>query len=71
MSKPALMASLQKFIGYPTNTHIDAIKAIAKLNHFDVLIKGFDAPPNIDANDESRLNVRQDKDGKIVSFSIG
>lgn len=70
MSRAALMASVQQFIGYPLVSHIDAITAIAKINHFTVLVRGPDSPRNID-NDESRFNVRQDKDGKIVSFSIG
>jgi hypothetical protein len=71
MSVGAMMGSLMKFVGYPVNSHIDAITKIAALNHFRVLILGPDSPANIDANEGDRLNVRQDKDGRIVSFSIG
>lgn len=71
MSQAALMADVHAFVGKPLLNCIDKIEASAKRNRYEVLIKGHDAPPNIDANDESRLNVRTDKDGVIVSFSIG
>jgi len=65
------MAGLMQFVGYPVNTHIDAITAIAVRNKYSVnIIDPVFNPGSID-NDESRLNVRTDKDGKIVSFSIG
>ncbi len=70
MSVASLIAGVHPFIGYPVNNHIDAIKAIAERNRFSVLIIDPDSPKNID-RDERRLLVRQDKDGKIISYSIG
>jgi len=70
MSRASLMASVQGFVGQPTNDCIDLIKEAAILNRYTVLTLDPDAPGSIDI-DYSRLNVRQDKDGVILSFSIG
>lgn len=71
MSRASLMADLQSFVGRKLNDCIDKIATIATGHRYSVNI--IDPEFNIGSidNDESRLNVRQDKDGKIISFSIG
>lgn len=71
MSKASLLADVAHFVGWPTNDCIDQIKEVARLNHYSVLIQDPDFDPNNIATNESRLNVRQDGNGVIVSFSIG
>jgi hypothetical protein len=70
MSRAALMADLQTFIGHAIIECEDKIEEIAKLHKYSVLVKGFESPRNLD-NDESRLNVRTNRDGVVISFSIG
>lgn len=71
MSKSSLLADVQHFVGWPTNDCIDQIKEVARLNRYSVLILDPVFDPKSIMNDESRLNVRQDANGVIVSFSIG
>ncbi len=71
MSKPSLLADVAHFVGWPTNDCIDQIKEVARLNRYSVLIQDASFNPNNIASDESRLNVRQDGNGVIISFSIG
>lgn len=71
MSDHILLAELARFKGKSTNDCFDEIAAIARqLGYSPPLIKGWDSPPNIDS-EPKRLNVRQDGNGVITSFSIG
>lgn len=71
MSRASLLAAVQRYIGQPTNDCIDLIKDIAELNRYSVLILDPVFDPKSIMADSSRLNVRQDEAGNIVSFSIG
>lgn len=71
MSRASLMASLHPFVDKPVLYYVDMIKTIAERHRYSVNI--IDPEFNVGSidNDESRLNVRTDKDGVIKSFSIG
>lgn len=71
MSSASLLSAVQRYIGQPTNDCIDRIKDIAELNRYSVLILDPVFDPKSIMTDSSRLNVRQDEAGNIVSFSIG
>lgn len=70
MSRAALLACVQAFVGKSVLQCFDDIKSIADLHRYSVLILDPDSPMSINT-DESRLNVRTDKDGNVVSFRIG
>ena len=71
MSHSSLMADLQKCVGRPVNHCIDDIESVAHKHGYSVNI--IDPEFNVGSidNDDSRLNVRTDRDGKVKSFSIG
>ena len=71
MNHAYLMADLQKFVGKPINHCIDDLESVAHKHRYSVNI--IDPQFNVGSidNDDDRLNVRTDKDGKIISFSIG
>lgn len=71
MSRASLLSKVQIFIGQPTNDCIDRIKDIAERNRYSVLILDPVFDPKSIIADSSRLNVRQDEAGNIVSFSVG
>ena len=62
------MHRLNYFTGRKVNAFLPGIKKMAA--GYAVLIKGHDAPANID-NENRRLNVYTDKDGIITHFTIG
>lgn len=71
MSRASLMADLQAFVGRKLNDCIDKIQTLARGHRYSVNV--IDPEFNIGSidNDESRLNVRQDGEGIIKSFSVG
>lgn len=71
MSLASLMADLQRFVGRHIIDCIDQITAIAKQHRYSVNV--IDPEFNVGSidNDDSRLNVRTDKDSVVKSFSIG
>jgi hypothetical protein len=71
MSRSSLMADLQTYIGHAIIECADAIEKIAKAHRYSLNI--IDPDFNIGSidNDESRLNVRTNRDGVVISFSIG
>jgi len=71
MSLASLMAELQVFVGKPVLHCFDKIDAIATRNRYFTNIVDPDFNTGSIDKDNSRLNVRTDKDGVIVSFSIG
>lgn len=72
MSRASMMADLQKYVGHAIIECADAIEAIAKRYRYDK-VNVIDPDFNIGSidNDESRLNVRTNRDGVVISFSIG
>jgi hypothetical protein len=71
MSRGALMADVTKFCGHRTNECFDQIKSIASRYHYSVILLDPEYNPGSIITDASRLNVFQDKAGKVSSFSIG
>lgn len=71
MSRASLMADLQKYIGHAIIECADAIEKIAHLHRYSVNIIDPDYNRGSIDNDESRLNVRTNRDGTVISFSIG
>lgn len=71
MSRASLMADLQKYVGHAIIECADAIEAIAKHHRYSVNVIDPDFNPGSIDNDESRLNVRTNRDGVVISFSIG
>jgi hypothetical protein len=71
MSRAALMAELQTYIGHAIIECADAIEKIAERHKYSLNV--IDPDFNIGSidNDESRLNVRTNRDGVVISFSIG
>ena len=71
MSRAFLMSELQGYSGHAIIECADAIEKIAKRHRYSVNV--IDPDFNIGSidNDESRLNVRTNRDGVVISFSIG
>jgi hypothetical protein len=70
MSDHTLFSKLAVYKGCKLNDAIDAIESTAHGLGYSVLVRGPDAPPNIDSAPK-RLNVRQDERGVITGFTIG
>lgn len=71
MSKASLLADVAQYVGHAIIECADAIEAIAKKNRFTVNILDPDYNTgSIDA-DGSRLNVRTNREGVVLSFSVG
>lgn len=71
MSRSSLMADLQTYIGHAIIECGDAIETIAARHKYSVNIIDPDYNVGSIDNDESRLNVRTNRDGVVISFSIG
>jgi hypothetical protein len=71
MSRAALLADVNRFVGKQLIDCEAEIKAIAKLHRYSVLVYDPEFNTRSIVRDETRLNVRTDKDFKIVSFSTG
>ena len=71
MSRSSLMADLQTYIGHAIIECADAIEKIAKRHRYSLNVIDPDFNVGSIDNDESRLNVRTNRDGVVISFSIG
>jgi hypothetical protein len=71
MSRASFMAELQAFIGHAIIECADAIETIAKRHKYSVNVLDPEFNKGSIDNDESRLNVRTNRVGAIISFSIG
>lgn len=71
MSRASLMADVSKYVGHAIIECSDAIEQIAKRNRYSVNIIDPDFNVRSIDNDESRLNVRTNRAGEIISFTIG
>ena len=71
MSRSSLMADLQTFIGHAIIECADAIEKIAERHRYSVNVIDPEFNTRSIDNDESRLNVRTNRDGVVISFSIG
>jgi hypothetical protein len=71
MSRSSLMADLQKYVGHAIIECEDGIEQIAKRHGYSVNVIDPDFNVGSIDNDESRLNVRTNRDGVVFSFSIG
>ena len=71
MSKAAMLADVAKYVGHAIIECEAAIKAIAKRNHYSVNVMDPDFNTSPIMSDGSRLNVRTNRDGEVISFSVG
>ncbi len=71
MSKAALLADVAQYVGHAIIECEAAIKEAAEKNRFTVNVMDPDFNTNPIMKDDSRLNVRTNRDGVVLSFSVG